>query len=71
MMKAEKKMEPELRFPGFEGEWETQSIDSLCDLIVDCVNKTAPIVEDVTPFKMLRTSNIRNGKIDRENCRRF
>ena len=62
---------PELRFPGFEGAWCCNATTgSLCELIVDCVNKTAPIVEETTPFKMLRTTNIRNGIIDSFNCRR-
>jgi type I restriction enzyme S subunit len=51
-------------------EWKRVTVDEVCDLIVDCVNKTAPIVEEVTPYKMLRTTNIKGGRIDRENCRR-
>ena len=31
---------------------------------MDCVNKTAPVVDVPTPFKMLRTTNIRNGRVD-------
>lgn len=62
---------PKLRFLGFEGVWSCEATTGLlCELIVDCVNKTAPIVEDETPFKMLRTTNIRNGRIDLSYCRR-
>lgn len=37
---------------------------AVCSAIVDCVNKTAPTSTDVTPYKMIRTSNIRNGDVD-------
>lgn len=43
--------------------WPTASISDICEQIVDCVNRTAPAVEGPTPFKMLRTTNIRNGVI--------
>jgi type I restriction enzyme, S subunit len=52
------------------GEWKSVTVAEVCDLIVDCVNKTAPVVEELTPYKMLRTTNIRGGRIDREDCRR-
>lgn len=52
------------------GEWKRVTVADVCDLVVDCVNKTAPIVEELTPYKMLRTTNIKGGRIDRENCRR-
>ncbi|MGJ8545239.1 MAG: restriction endonuclease subunit S [Sulfitobacter sp.] len=42
----------------------TVKIDEVCELIVDCVNKTAPKVPEETPWKMLRTTNIRNGRIN-------
>ena len=44
--------------------WETASIDKICSNIVDCVNKTAPIVEYETHYKMIRTTNVRNYKVD-------
>ena len=31
---------------------------------MDCVNKTAPVVERETDFKMIRTTNVRDGRID-------
>jgi len=49
---------------GAMSEWIYQSIESLCSLIVDCVNRTAPIVDYVTPFRMIRTANIKEGRID-------
>jgi type I restriction enzyme S subunit len=51
------------------GEWKRVAVDEVCELIVDCVNKTAPVVEGLTPYKMLRTTNIKGGRIDREECR--
>ena len=50
-------------------EWPTVSVDDVCELIVDCVNKTAPVVDRTTPFRMVRTTNIRNGRIDLNECR--
>lgn len=44
--------------------WPVMGIEEICELIVDCVNRTAPIVEDVTPFKMIRTSNVKEGKVN-------
>ncbi|MGM0945232.1 MAG: restriction endonuclease subunit S [Bacteroidota bacterium] len=42
-------------------------IDEVCNEIVDCLNRTAPKVEYETPYKMIRTSNVRNGRIDLED----
>jgi type I restriction enzyme S subunit len=52
------------------GEWKRVAVSEVCELIVDCVNKTAPVVDELTPYKMLRTTNIKSGRIDREECRR-
>jgi type I restriction enzyme S subunit len=51
-------------------KWPVVVIDSVCSAIIDCVNKTAPIVEEPTPYKMIRTTNVRDGKIslERVNC---
>ena len=51
-------------------DWRLQPVSDLCSQIVDCVNKTAPISDAVTPFKMLRTTNVRDGWIDTSNARR-
>ncbi|WP_282035009.1 restriction endonuclease subunit S [Metabacillus indicus] len=46
--------------------WQCLTIDDVCT-VTDCLHKTAPKVNYETEFKMLRTSNIRNGRIDRVN----
>ena len=48
-------------------DWQEYSISELCTDIIDCVNKTAPISSLPTPYRMLRTSDIRNGFINLEN----
>lgn len=47
-----------------ESEWPVVEVKEACELIVDCINNTAPTVDDPTPYKMLRTSNIGEGRID-------
>lgn len=44
-------------------------IVDLCIAHVDCVNRTAPVVEYTTPYKMIRTTNVHNGFIDTDNVR--
>ena len=50
-------------------DWHRVQISEVCDLIVDCVNKTAPKVEYETEYKMLRTTNVRHGRVDTLNCK--
>jgi type I restriction enzyme S subunit len=50
-------------------DWKRVVISDVCELIVDCVNKTAPVVETPTPFKMIRTPNIKNGRVNTDGCR--
>lgn len=50
-------------------EWPVVTVDEVCELIVDCVNKTAPVVTYATPYRMIRTTNIRKGRISLESCR--
>ena len=50
-------------------EWETSPVNELCSDVVDCVNKTAPSVPGPTPYKMLRTTNVRSGWIDTDSVR--
>ncbi|WP_313286129.1 restriction endonuclease subunit S, partial [Stutzerimonas kunmingensis] len=45
------------------------SAPTLCLEIVDCVNRTAPTVDYLTPYKMIRTTNVRNYTLDTENVR--
>lgn len=49
--------------------WKRVPIKDVCESIIDCVNKTAPVVDYETPFKMIRTTNVRNGRVDTENVR--
>ena len=49
--------------------WQEYSIEEVCELIVDCVNRTAPVVDYETPYKMIRTSNVRDGWIDMSDAR--
>lgn len=50
-------------------DWPRVAVKSLCSLIVDCVNRTAPVIERETPFRMIRTTNVRDGRIDLSTCR--
>ncbi len=50
-------------------EWPTASVEEVCELVVDCVNRTAPIVESPTPYKMIRTTNVRNGEVNLNSVR--
>jgi type I restriction enzyme S subunit len=49
--------------------WRRVPLVDLCEVHVDCVNRTAPVVHEPTPFKMIRTTNVRDGFIDTENVR--
>ncbi len=44
--------------------WKRVSIRDVCGSIVDCLNRTAPKVEKPTPYKMIRTTNVKSGFID-------
>jgi type I restriction enzyme, S subunit len=44
-------------------QWNRVLIKDVCELILDCVNKTAPTVEKPTPYKMIRTTNVKAGSI--------
>ncbi|NMG03358.1 restriction endonuclease subunit S [Azoarcus taiwanensis] len=50
-------------------EWPSVPVEDVCELIVDCVNKTAPVVSEATPYRMIRTTNVRSGRIDLSECR--
>lgn len=50
-------------------QWKRVLIKDICESIIDCVNKTAPTVEGPTPYKMIRTTNVKTGCIDLTNVR--
>ncbi|KPX43507.1 hypothetical protein [Pseudomonas savastanoi] len=49
--------------------WPLKPLSELCLLGVDCVNKTAPVVDYPTPYKMIRTTNVKQGFIDVDTVR--
>lgn len=49
--------------------WGEKLVGELCLNIVDCVNKTAPTVDFVTEYKMIRTPNVRNHSVNLESTR--
>ncbi|MCW8899064.1 MAG: restriction endonuclease subunit S [Gammaproteobacteria bacterium] len=49
--------------------WEMKPVSELCEFAIDCVNKTAPIVDYETPYKMIRTTNVKGGFIDLNTVR--
>jgi type I restriction enzyme, S subunit len=49
--------------------WPMRRVSELCLVAVDCVNKTAPTVDYETPFKMIRTTNVKGGFIDLDHVR--
>jgi type I restriction enzyme S subunit len=44
--------------------WKRIPIKDACESIIDCVNKTAPVVDYETTYKMIRTTNVRHGRVD-------
>jgi type I restriction enzyme, S subunit len=52
----------------FSSSYGSVAISRLCSLAVDCVNKTAPLSDDPTDFRMLRTTNVKCGAVDYEGC---
>lgn len=53
----------------FPDTWKFAEAREICSQIVDCVNKTAPVVDYETPYKMIRTTNVKNGRIDLSGAR--
>jgi type I restriction enzyme S subunit len=51
------------------GKWPVVCIKDVCESIVDCVNKTAPTVDYPTPYKMIRTTNVKDGWINLDEVR--
>jgi type I restriction enzyme S subunit len=50
-------------------EWQQRPIRELCTHIIDCVNKTAPSVDGPTAWRMIRTTNVRDGRISLDQTR--
>ena len=50
-------------------DWPRVSVEEVCESIVDCVNKTAPVIVEPTPYKMIRTTNVRDGWVDLTSVR--
>lgn len=48
----------------FPESWIIYEANTICTEIVDCVNKTAPVVDVNTGYRMIRTTNVRDGWID-------
>jgi type I restriction enzyme S subunit len=49
--------------------WPEVTVTEVCQQIIDCVNKTAPIVTGPTSYKMIRTTNVRGGWVDTRNVK--
>lgn len=50
----------------FPNNWKIEPVNKLCSEIIDCINKTAPTVDFETEYKMIRTTNVRHGRVDLE-----
>ncbi len=53
----------------FPDSWQVCEADTVCAEIVDCVNKTASVVDRDTGYRMIRTTNVRDGRIDLSETR--
>jgi type I restriction enzyme S subunit len=53
----------------FPESWRVEPASSVCSEIVDCLNKTAPTVEMDTGLKMIRTTNVKSGRINLDDVR--
>lgn len=65
-MIKETKKAPTIRFRGFTDDWEQHKLDNLC-LIIDTKHATAPIINEKTSYRMIRTDCVRNGRLLVEN----
>ena len=53
----------------FPENWKMVKINNVCEYIVDCINKTAPVVDHETPYKMIRTTNVKQGRVNLDSTR--
>lgn len=44
--------------------WKKLPIQDVCESIIDCLHATAPSADEMTPYRMIRTSNIKSGRIN-------
>lgn len=44
--------------------WDVIELGEVCESITDCINKTAPSVDYRTPYRMIRTTNVKKGQIN-------
>jgi type I restriction enzyme S subunit len=49
--------------------WQVEPLSDVCSEIVDCLNKTATVVDGPTPYKMIRTTNVKDGRVNLEETR--
>lgn len=52
-----------------KSEWPVVEVKDACNLVVDCINNTAPTVEHETPYKMIRTPNIEDGHLYKDDVK--
>ena len=57
---------PEIRFEGFTDDWEQRKLEDLFE-IIDTKHATAPISDEKTEYKMIRTNCVRDGLLLAEN----
>ena len=50
-------------------DWPSVELIEVCTEIVDCINKTAPKVDYETPYKMIRTTNVKNGVVNTKDVK--
>src|SRR5689334_12682664 len=49
-------------------DWKVRPAADLCQLVVDCKNRTPPVV-DTSDYAVVRTPNVRSGKFVRDELR--
>jgi len=62
MFPKEGEDKPEIRFAGFSDVWEQRKLSSMAD-VTDTMHATAPLEDNKTQFRMIRTSSVRNGNL--------
>lgn len=55
-------LKPALRFDGFDDTWEQRKLGELC-YVIDTKHATAPVSEEQTQFRMIRTDCVRDGQL--------